>query len=94
MTTKISPVLRGNLLNISEKIKPLHPSAPHARMLQNQIQLAYFQVKEQKLPEAELLLSLFNQISGSFDAGVFETVQKEALALINGIVGKEMVRPT
>ena len=96
-TKSISPVVRGNLMNIQEKITSLRPSYPHCLMLQQQIQRAFYLVKENGLPESELLMALFTVIhckgEGSFDSGVFNKVQREALGLIAGVLGSELVRP-
>jgi len=98
MKKPINPVFRGNLLNIQEKISLLHPSHPHCLILQQFIQKAFFLTKENGLPESELLLPLFTDIDckgvGSYDSGKFLRVQREALALIGGVLGEELVRPS
>lgn len=99
MTTKphINPVLRGNLLNIQEKISNLRPSFPHCVLLQQQLQKAFFMVKKHNSPESENLLALFNHIDckdvDSYDQKVFLNVQKEALTTLSVILGSEIRRP-
>jgi hypothetical protein len=97
MKKTINPVLRGNLLNIQEKIIALRPSHPHCIMLQQLIQKAFFQVKKSGMIESEQLLPLFTDINcngvESYDGSVFLRVQRQALAVIAKVLGGEMVRP-
>ena len=97
MKKTINPVLRSNLLNIQEKIIALRPSHPHCLMLQQLIQKAFFQTKKNSVPESEQLLPLFTDINcngeGSYDGSVFLRVQRQALAIISGVLEGEMVRP-
>lgn len=90
-------MLRGNLLNIQEKINDLRPSLPHNTLLQQQIQKAFFLIKKNNSPESERMLSLFNEIDfkpiESFKQDVFLRVQKEALTILSTILGTELVRP-
>ena|ERR1017187_7589967 len=96
-TQLINPVLRGNLLNIHEKITDLRPSFPHLQMLQQQIQKAFFLIKESKSVESEKMFALFGEIDargvGSYDEDVFIYVQKEALSILSAVLGNELVRP-
>ncbi len=98
MKKTINPVLRSNLLNIQEKIIALRPSHPHCLMLQQAIQKAFFLTKKGGLPESEQLLPLFTDIDckgvGSYDSGIFLRVQREALAIIGGVLEGELVRPS
>ena len=96
MKKPISPVTRGNLLAIQERIKELHPSYPHCKMLQQQIQKAFFLLKVNE-PENEKLMVLFTEINcngeGQYDGGKFLRVQREALGLLSAVLDGEMVRP-
>src|ERR1039458_1112275 len=97
MKKTINPVLRGNLLNIQEKIIALRPSHPHCLMLQQLIQKSFFLTKKSGLSESEQLLPLFPDINcngeGSYDGGVFLRVQRQALAIIAVVLEGELVRP-
>ena len=97
MKKPINPVLRGNILNIEEKIKELRPSFAHCKMLQQQIQKAFFLIKGDYPTESEKMLALFTDINsngaGSFDEGKFLRVQSEALSLLSSVLGGELVRP-
>lgn len=100
MTTKphISPVLRGNLLNIQEKINNLRPSFPHSVLLQQQLQKAFFLIKKHNSPESEKLLALFNEMDckdiAGYDQHVFTRIQKEALSVLSAVLGSELMRPS
>ena len=76
----------------------LRPSFPHAILLQQQIQKAFFLIKENNSTESEKMLALFLEIDckglGSYDESKFLRVQKDALAILLSFVGKNLARPT
>jgi hypothetical protein len=90
--TKISPVLRGNLLGLSEKISLLHPSLTHAKMLRDLL-LRAISLTEKSFPAQALeLQELLKEIGSGYNDELFLKVMKESLVVIDGMVG-EMVRP-